>query len=114
MGRPLERSLKVPHRFHAREPGRLRGRLMAGFGQYDYFFVRIAASAYFLVRNVASATAALGYFTPASAVLRHSAHGRADARNIASFDVRASALDMKLIGPPMVIAASCWRALISV
>ena len=46
--------------------------------------------------------------------LRHNAHGRADARNMASFEVNASALVMKLIGPPMVSAWSCWRALISV
>lgn len=49
-----------------------------------------------------------------SAVLRHSAHGRAEARSMASFEVTASARVMKLIGPPMVMAASCWRALISV
>src|SRR5580700_467825 len=49
-----------------------------------------------------------------SAVLRHSAQGRAEARSMASFEVSASACVMKLIGPPMVMAASCWRALISV
>ena len=42
-----------------------------------------------------------------SAVLRHNAHGRAEARSMASFEVTASALVMKLIGPPMVMAASC-------
>src|ERR1700683_4773110 len=50
----------------------------------------------------------------ASARLRHSAHGRAEAVSIAWLLVIASARVMKLIGPPMVWAASCWRALISV
>ena len=50
----------------------------------------------------------------ASALARQSAHGRAAARSMASLLVIASSLVRKLIGPPMVMACSCRRALTSV